>query len=290
MSRTLQQFSLPLPSQAPFGDYPHSISQDSCTTAFNNGVDERDRFQDSKMPLCIICGRSGPLEHAYIVPKEEDETWEKLRRRGYFPKYAKSALHEPRNSITLCKNHHSDFNDLYCFIRFIPEIRKFVFIDFSRFGGRPNDKYHGKAALLDIDHRLCPFPNIFLVHEMRVRGCWPFLTDRDISQDPEFPNWRGPLASNVEDSTTRTSIIPAFVAMTAGTSGSGVEGRDPSGPAAEQTGNSGTIRLTLDDSTIQEIVTASRELPSWKACELEGTSWEGTADENVTKYREITDI
>jgi len=25
-------------------------------------------------------------------------------------------------------------------------------------------------------------------------------------------------------------------------------------------------------------------MPSWKACEVEGTSWTGTAEENIQKY------
>lgn len=37
----------------------------------------------------------------------------------------------------------------------------------------------------------------------------------------------------------------------------------------------------LNQDTIADILTATRESASWKACVLEGTSWNGTAEENT---------
>lgn len=42
--------------------------------------------------------------------------------------------------------------------------------------------------------------------------------------------------------------------------------------------------LELNNNAIAKILAAQRELPTWKSCVLEGTSWEGTAEENREKY------
>jgi hypothetical protein len=35
-------------------------------------------------------------------------------------------------------------------------------------------QFHGKAIALDINDRHAPFPSLFIIHEMRVRGFHPF--------------------------------------------------------------------------------------------------------------------
>ena len=47
---------------------------------------------------------------------------------------------------------------------------------------------------------------------------------------------------------------------------------------------SGGKRLALNADVIADILAATRESPSWKTCQIEGTNWAGTAEE---KYREI---
>src|ERR1700733_8013654 len=42
--------------------------------------------------------------------------------------------------------------------------------------------------------------------------------------------------------------------------------------------------LALNADVISEILAATRAMPSWKACEVEGTSWAGAAEENIQKY------
>lgn len=51
-----------------------------------------------------------------------------------------------------------------------------------------------------------------------------------------------------------------------------------------------TIQIGINNAQVERILAASRGLPSWKACIAEGTSWEGTTDENITRYREIMSI
>jgi hypothetical protein len=41
---------------------------------------------------------------------------------------------------------------------------------------------------------------------------------------------------------------------------------------------------TLNTDIIAEILVAMCAMPSWKACEMEGTSWNGTVEENIQKY------
>jgi hypothetical protein len=42
--------------------------------------------------------------------------------------------------------------------------------------------------------------------------------------------------------------------------------------------------LALNNDVISKILAATRAMPTWKACEIENTSWVGTGDENVKKY------
>src|SRR5216684_8247246 len=45
-----------------------------------------------------------------------------------------------------------------------------------------------------------------------------------------------------------------------------------------------SVSLVLDTDTIVTILAATRGSNSWKACQMEGTSWDGTAEENIQKY------
>jgi hypothetical protein len=40
----------------------------------------------------------------------------------------------------------------------------------------------------------------------------------------------------------------------------------------------------MNADVIAEILTATHAMPSWKACQVDGTSWTGTAQENIEKY------
>lgn len=54
--------------------------------------------------------------------------------------------------------------------------------------------------------------------------------------------------------------------------------------------SSGTHRLeplTSSEKVIADMLEATHAMPPWKACELEGTSWTGTAEENLENYRSI---
>jgi hypothetical protein len=68
------------------------------------------------------------------------------------------------------------------------QIQKFVFINYS------NDdnlrQFHGKAIALDIRYHHAPFPSLFIIHEMRVRGSYPFQsTPPDLPDDITWQDW-----------------------------------------------------------------------------------------------------
>ena len=75
----LTSFPLPLESGAPPAGYAWSeraLSKSSTTTAFNTGIDERDKFLGQSR--CVICGRqegrTQVFEHSYVIPKPEGFT------------------------------------------------------------------------------------------------------------------------------------------------------------------------------------------------------------------------
>jgi hypothetical protein len=54
--------------------------------------------------------------------------------------------------------------------------------------------------------------------------------------------------------------------------------------AAAGSATSDTRLPPLSGDTIAKILEATRNSASWRSCEMENTSWEGTADENTAKY------
>ena len=147
---------------------------------------------------------------------------------------------------------------------------KYVLVNYSR--GRRRAIFHGKALKLEVDHPYSPFPSILLIHEMRVRGHNPFaLEPDDISPMIEDVDWKREEISDTKHDAAMNlqeggMILPNTVTgTTSGNSSGGV-------PA-------GMRSLPLNDDVIQEILTATRESASWKACVEEGrTSWDGTAE------------
>ncbi|GJJ06172.1 hypothetical protein Clacol_000361 [Clathrus columnatus] len=179
----------------------------------------------------------------------------------------------------MCSNHHRAFDAYDYFIRYIPAVQKFIFVNYSGF--TEHEKFHGRAVALDITHRHAPFPSLFIIHEMRVRGHHPFQPIEPLLlQDASFQEWI--VTDSLFDDSTGTfdrdgpPLRPRRV-------------RAPNqllttNPAE---GSSGDRRLALNQDVIQDILAATRSMPSWRACEIEGTSWNGTAEENIQKYTSI---
>ncbi|KAF8513092.1 hypothetical protein BU17DRAFT_53478 [Hysterangium stoloniferum] len=273
----LYHYSLPLPKKLPSElEYDErSLSQLSTSTAFKTGIDQRDLWDGQQR--CVICGVN-VIKHCHIIPCSESQTWKDLRRRKYIPSTAKSVQHEPRNGLLMCPNHCAMFDRYQFFIRFIPQHKKFVYINYS--GQVNNAIYHGKAINLDISHHHAPFPSIFLIHEQRVRGFWPFVCEpNDILPMPESQGW---LKADevVSDPEREGGMSNSSMNLACKNMGSALGGEE----------RPGMTSLDLDANAIQEILLATYRSPSWKACMQEGTSWEGTAEENVAKYNGLVEL
>ncbi|THU91593.1 hypothetical protein K435DRAFT_727062 [Dendrothele bispora CBS 962.96] len=281
-------FPLPLPDLCPF-PYPNvdQISNSSRSSAFETGIDVRDVFNGS--PACVFCGVNSPLEHAHIVPRVERNTWSELKDRGWVPHRAKDVVKEPRNGILLCRNCHGHFDELRIFVRYLPEAAKFVFINFDNIPHQPYVTLHQKAIGLQPADFHAPMACLFLIHECRVRGHYPFRQNPTLPQDIQWAQW---ITIDGNGNIQRGGQLPQAPPSQAPPSPAPEEGADSDGPESEGTDDSGgagreggMMELTLDQNTIEQIVRASRAQPSWKACMVEGSSWEGSAEENIAKYK-----
>ena len=161
--------------------------------------------------------------------------------------------------------------------------RKFVFINYNRASHRAI--FHGKAINLDVDHRLSPFPSIFLIHEMRVRGHNPFaLEPDDISSMVEDQDWMREEISDTEHIAAMNLESSMMLLNPVTRTTDNGSGNSSGGPPA------GTLSLALNADVIQKILSATRQMASWKACVQEGTSWDGTAEENIAKYKSMIEL
>lgn len=288
MSTSLPLFELPLQSGAPptgFGWESHSEPGLSPTKRpFEKVLKKRDKFFG--LPACVICGNSSAIRYCHIIPQDELVTWQDLKARGWIPPAATAVCpydeprNEPRNGLVLCPSHHANFNEHLFFIRFSPETEKFIFINYSN---NPYfQQYHGKAIALDINDLYVPFASLFIIHEWRVRGPNPFqpiipaiptkITWQDwIASSGAYDNKTGFRRDSPEppDNSNNISQFPALQFLHTSTSG-----------ASTSTG----MLQALDNDVVAEILAATRAMPSWKACELDNMSWDGTAEENTKKY------
>ncbi|KAH9912221.1 uncharacterized protein B0H18DRAFT_1217205 [Fomitopsis serialis] len=266
---SLAHIPLPLTNGPPPGFEwdQHSISELSTTTAFDAGIDRRDTVL-------------GP------------EVWKDFRRRRWIPRQAKRhPEHEPRNGLLMCPNDCAFFNNYLFFICYIPNIRKFILVNYS---DNPDLRlFHGKALGLDVRDRHAPFACLFILQEMRVRGHHPFApVDPDIPADIIWQDW---ILS--EDILRSPSDVAGFFRRDRPDTAD--LDRNPTllaqlpprpltvdGGAPPRTGHS----MALNQDVIAEILAATRASPSWRACVMEGTSWDGTAEDNIQKYIASVDV
>jgi hypothetical protein len=173
------------------------------------------------------------------------------------------------------------------------QVKKFVLISYSDLPDvdRELGPLHGKAIALDIADKHAPFPPLFIIHEMRVRGHNPFqITSPDVPDDNaiNFQDWIE--TSGVWDNTgghfhrcapdgSGAPGRPRLLSMTPMTTHAGGGGESSAGH---------TRPLELNEKVIADILEATRAMPSWKECEIERTRWTGTAEENRQKYLSIS--
>ncbi|KAH8924262.1 hypothetical protein BT69DRAFT_1261585 [Atractiella rhizophila] len=300
----LSPFVLPLPAQPPPQYAPATQSNPSTTSshtaAFITGINQRDSF--SGRGRCLVCGDeaiAAALQHAHIIPEAEEHTWDELMDNGYVPPNAKTVIHEPRNGLLLCSTHHQWFDKYKVFIRFLPQSQKYVLINYGRISSLA--AYHGKALPIQPAHRYAPFVSIFLIHEARVRGQWPFVDpDINIAADPLYQDWVYQCGFVVDGNLNQNPPIPP---SSFGASGSRGDGVDSSADSFSSVPSSippltrtfppdapGFTTIRFSDNDIKSVLAAARDMPTWKACIAENTEWRGTAEENIKVYKQIMEL
>jgi hypothetical protein len=308
----------------PFGDLfqgygweNRSISELSTTTAFDTGIDNRDKFFGRRR--CVVCGHSAVLEHSHIIPLAESDTTvgphssflmcsalSILVGRSKKPPLG-SFRSKERSTRTAERPSHVPhapeivryfflFHPLHppgkLVVMIMPttllteaQSRRFVLVNQSNHYDL--DQYHGKCIPLNISEWHTPFPSVFIIHEMRVRGFHPFQTAAPINIDTTvWQDWI--TADAVYNRTTEwfeckpaPSQGPAPAPAPASTSASA------STPAPAPA--SGINHMQMGDAAMNAILQATRDSASWKACELEAKTWTGTAEENTRAYLAIKD-
>ena len=198
----------------------------------------------------------------------------------------------------------------------------FVFINYSR--RISFNQYHGKAIAIDIDDRHAPFPSIFLIQEMRVRGHNPFAPislnvpneEEILYQDwlyrekilLKFPNSTSELFKRKPPSDDDNGNGSTNDGNGGDSDGGGGGGGSGGGSGDNDNRRSSRIRNTRQQATvagtssstqkledlnpgvIADILSATHAMPSWKACQMENTTWGGTAVENIEKYVSVIGV
>lgn len=156
---------------------------------------------------------------------------------------------------------------------------KYILVNYSDI--QSLQPYHCKVIAIDTVHRFSPFPGLFIIHEMRVRGHNPFRPTRFDLTSIAWADWI------LQDGTILDDKV-AFIHDLPETSGSNDGGApshsQPSSSLNPGNANSGDYTVELNDQVIADILAASRTMPTWRACQMEGTTWAGTAEENIKEY------
>ncbi|KIM45497.1 hypothetical protein M413DRAFT_442161 [Hebeloma cylindrosporum] len=222
------------------------------------------------------------LQNCHIVMQSKPRDWYTIKDRGWIPSGAKAEpQHEPRNGLIMCANHHLSFDAYEFFIRYCPDVQKFVFINHAdAYELRP---FHGKAIALDIKDRYAPFPSLFIIHEMRVRGHNPFAPAvHELPDDIPWQDWilSMDLLIDTTNSFKRNKPPPTQSPPNPYSNNSGF--RPTTMNAGSASSNQRLVAMNAD--VINDILAATFAMPSWRACQIEGTSWTGTGEENIKKY------
>ena len=156
------------------------------------------------------------------------------------------------------------------------QIHKFMFINYS--GHRYVQQFHGKAIALDIKDKYAPFPSLFIIHEMRICGFHPFQpVVPTIPHDMPWQDWilLDQMFNNTSDFFKHDCLPPNHNHRSA-------QAQLLFHPT--MTASSSQHTLVLNTDVIADILMVMCAMPSWKACQVEGTSWTGMAEENIQKY------
>ena len=164
------------------------------------------------------------------------------------------------------------------------------------------EAYHGKAINLDASGNRLPFHGAFLFHEMRVRGYWPLREDQAIPLPIQWVDWL-----TIDDDNNNDGDHGGRGGQSRGGRGRGKRGGHGRGSNNETSSRllrshgpvpgssaSGKVFTPSNPFTNPALLKALKksfvEQPNWKAAVIEGTTWEGNADENAAKWRKLNRI
>ena len=145
------------------------------------------------------------------------------------------------------------------------------------------------------------------MHEMLVRGKWPFRADRSIALPIEWPAWDRPAANeNVLEgpgaSTPPARALPLVPPNTPIVPpNTGLDCPVGVGAPVSPQATTGTKKEKKQPQTwtptnpfanpadLEALKQSFTQQPNWKAAVVEGETWEGSAEENIAKWRAIMD-
>jgi hypothetical protein len=170
-------------------------------------------------------------------------------------------------------------------------------INFSK--ARSLEPFNGQVVRLSADDPRVPFHGAFLIHEMRVRGHWPFANDRPIPwpletrrarihDDHHFVNGNGDGNDGLQsDMNTPVALTPHATLRQLDQQQCPRQASHASQASQANPTPHRTMTLSNPFSNLIELEALKHsfaEQPNWKAAVVEGESWEGTAEENIAKY------
>lgn len=184
------------------------------------------------------------------------------------------------------------------------QFQRFVLINYSRM--EDMERFHGRAVNLNPSDPRTPFHGAFLIHEMRVRGRWPLLSDRQIPLPILWQSWipgpdvnlsqahhghgedededhaddrMGEEHDSTSDDSSELSSTPT------------PQHSSDHPPSHHNPNASGNFKMSTDPfANPVELDALKRSFavqPNWKAAVVEGESWEGNAEQNTAKYRRL---
>jgi len=162
------------------------------------------------------------------------------------------------------------------------QVDKFVLINYS--DERTLRPFHGKAIAIDVKDRHAPFPSIFIIHEMRVRGHNPFASVvHNLPDDIPWQDWI--LSDGVFDNISGSFNRIKPPRNRSSNNSASAQAQLQFQPTTMNVGDTSTRRVVeMNADVISNILAATYAMPSWKACQMEGTRWTGTGEENIKKY------
>jgi hypothetical protein len=185
----------------------------------------------------------------------------------------------------------------------LAQFQRFVLINQSQ--TKYLERFHGRAVSLNPNDPRTPFHGAFLIHEMRVRGRWPLLRDRQIPLPILWQSWipdpnvkisqthdghgedqEDDRMGEENDSTSDNSSVVSSTPTPPSSSDHPPSHCDPNA-----SGN--FMTFTNPFSNPVELDSLKRSFavqPNWKAAVVEGESWEGNAEQNTAKYRRLVGV